>query len=121
MSERGMVIAAAMKSLELMTGPEFPCTAECVGFFFLHSRTLFYAERVQFLLLPYYAHLFLPRKVKMKKLVFEEALIEVSGTYFHVLCTSDHLASLTSHSSTVLYFCRFTDSSVSLGLIVGLQ
>lgn len=34
MSERGMVIAAAMKSLELMTGPEFPCTAECVGFFF---------------------------------------------------------------------------------------
>lgn len=57
----------------------------------------------------------------MKKLVFEEALIEVSGTYFHVLCTSDHLASLTSHSSTVLYFHRFTDSSVSLGLIVGLQ
>lgn len=31
-SERGMVTAAAMKSLELTTGPEFPCTAEC-GFF----------------------------------------------------------------------------------------
>ena len=57
----------------------------------------------------------------MEKLVFGEALIEVSGTYFHILCTSDRLASLTSRSSTVLYFCRFTDSLMSLGLIVGLQ
>lgn len=57
----------------------------------------------------------------MKKLVFREALIEVSGTDFHVLCTSDHPASLTSHSSTALHFHRFTDSLMRLGLTVGLQ
>lgn len=118
-SECGMVIAAAMMSLELTTGPEFPCIAECG--FFCTVMTIFYAEHTQSFRLPQYARLFLLRRVKMKKSVSREALIEVSGTDFQVLCTSDHLASLTSHSSTVLCFCRFTDSLMRLGSIVGLQ
>ena len=120
MGEHGTVIAAAMKSLELATGPEFPCTAEYV-FFFVQCDSVFSAEHVQSLHLPHYACLFLLERVKMKKLVFREALIGVSGAGLQVLCASDHPASLTPYSFTVCYFCRFSDSLMSLGLIVGLQ
>lgn len=118
-SEQGMVTAAGMVlgwSWSYGQVLSSPVLAECGVFAWYDS--IFYAEHVQPLHLPHYACLFLLRRVKMKKLVFGEALIEVSGTDCHVLCTSDHLA---SHSPTVLCFCRFMYSSMSLGLTGGLQ